>query len=194
MPRERFAALHDAPRVEHAAECTLGCVALAELSSLGKSDFVARFGGVFEHSPWVAERAWQRRPFASVDALHRAMLGAVDAASREEQLSLIRAHPELAGAEAVDGKLTAPSTGEQARLGFNRLSKNELEQMNELNRRYREKFGFPCIVALKLHRDRQSVMAEMARRSNNGQDEEIRNALEEIGHIARGRLEKMLNG
>ena len=66
--------------------------------------------------------------------------------------------------------------------------------MNELNRRYREKFGFPCIVALKLHRDRQSVMAEMARRSNNGQDEEIRNALEEIGHIARGRLEKMLNG
>ena len=190
MPRERFAALHDAPRVEHAAECTLGCVALEELSSLGKSDFVARFGGVFEHSPWVAERAWQRRPFASLDDLHRAMVSAVDAASREQKLSLIRAHPELAGGEA----LTVASTSEQARLGFNRLSKNELEQMNDLNRRYRDKFGFPCIVALKLHRDRHSVMAEMARRSNNPQEDEIRNALEQIGHIARGRLEKMLHG
>ena len=194
MPRERFAALHDAPRVEHAAECTLGCVALEELSSLGKSDFVARLGGVFEHSPWVAERAWHKRPFASLEDLHRVMLGAVGDASREEKLSLIRAHPELAGGEAVEGKLTLASTGEQARLGFNRLSKNELEQMNELNRRYREKFGFPCIVALKLHRDRQSVMAEMERRSNNDQEEEIRNALQQIGHIARGRLEKMLNG
>jgi 2-oxo-4-hydroxy-4-carboxy-5-ureidoimidazoline decarboxylase len=165
-------------------------VALEELSSLGKSDFVARFGGVFEHSPWVAERAWHKRPFASLEDLHRVMLGAVGDASREEKLSLIRAHPELAGGEA----LTVASTSEQARLGFNRLSKNELEQMNELNRRYREKFGFPCIVALKLHRDRQSVMAEMARRSKNPQDEEIRNALQQIGHIARGRLEKMLNG
>ena len=169
-------------------------MALEEVSSLGKSDFIARFGGVFEHSPWVAERAWQRRPFASVDALHRAMLGAMDAASREEKLALIRAHPELAGAEAVEGKLTAASTGEQGRLGFNRLSKAEFQAMSDLNRRYREKFGFPCIVALKLHADRQSVMAEMGRRSNNPQDAEIRNALEQIGHIARGRLENMLNG
>lgn len=118
------------------------------------------------------------------------MVSAVDAASREQKLSLIRAHPELAGGEA----LTVASTSEQARLGFNRLSKNELEQMNDLNRRYRDKFGFPCIVALKLHRDRHSVMAEMARRSNNPQEDEIRNALEQIGHIARGRLEKMLHG
>jgi OHCU decarboxylase len=169
-------------------------VALEELSSLGKSEFVARFGGVFEHSPWVAERAWQQRRFASLDELHRAMLAAVEAASREEKLGLIRAHPELAGGEAVEGKLTRASTGEQARLGFNRLSKNELEQVNDLNRRYRDKFGFPCIVALKLHRDRQSVMAEMARRLKNPPEEEIRNALEQIGHISRGRLEKMLDG
>lgn len=169
-------------------------MALEEPSSLGKSDFVARFGGVFEHSPWVAERAWQQRPFASLDELHRAMLDAVHAASRDEQLSLIRAHPELAGAEAVEGKLTAASTGEQGRLGFNRLSKHEFEQMSDLNRRYHAKFGFPCIVALKLHADRQSVMAEMARRLKNPPEEEIRNALGQIGHIARGRLEKMLNG
>jgi 2-oxo-4-hydroxy-4-carboxy-5-ureidoimidazoline decarboxylase len=169
-------------------------VALEELSSLGKSDFVARFGGVFEHSPWVAEQAWHKRPFGSLEDLHRAMLGAVKAASQEKQKALVRAHPELAGAEAVGGTLTAASTGEQGRLGFNRLSKKEFEEMKELNRQYREKFGFPCIVALKLHRDRQSVMAEMARRSKNQQEEEVRNALEQIGHIARGRLEKMLNG
>ena len=169
-------------------------MALEELSSLGKSDFVARLGGVFEHSPWVAEQAWYRRPFGSLEELHRAMLGAVEAASQAQQLALVRAHPELAGTEAVEGKLTAASTGEQGRLGFNRLSKKEFEEMSDLNRRYREKFGFPCIVALKLHRDRQSVMAEMARRVENQQEEEIRNALEQIGHIARGRLERMLNG
>jgi chitin deacetylase len=66
--------------------------------------------------------------------------------------------------------------------------------MNDLNRRYREKFGLPCIVALKLHANRQSVMAEMARRLNNNQPEEIQNALQQIGHITRGRLDKMLHG
>ena len=184
MPRERFAALQDAPRVEHAAECTLGCVALEELSSLGKSDFVARFGGVFEHSPWVAERAWHKRPFASLDDLHRAMRSAMEAASREEQLNLIRAHPELAGGEA----LTVASTSEQARLGFNRLSKNELEQMNDLNRRYREKFGFPCIVALALHQSRDTVLAEQQRRLANDVETEIENGLGQVAVITRRRL------
>ena len=165
-------------------------MALEELNSLGKSEFVARLGGVFEHSPWVAEQAWQKRPFRSVEELHVAMVGVVDRASQEEKLRLVRAHPELAGGEA----LTVASTSEQARLGFNRLSKKELEEMNGLNRSYREKFGFPCIVALRLHRDRASVMAEIERRSKNSQPEEIQNALEQIGHITRGRLEKMLHG
>ncbi len=95
------------------------------------------------------------------------MMRTVEEAPREKQLALVRAHPELAGGEA----LTVDSTSEQARLGFNRLSKAELEQMNSLNRRYREKFGFPCIVALRLHANRASVMDEMARRlGNNARD------------------------
>jgi len=163
-------------------------VALEELSSLGKSEFVARLGGVFEHSPWIAERAWHQRPFRSIEDLHRAMLDAV--ASKEEKLKLARAHPELSGSET----LTPNSSSEQARLGFTALSKKELEEMNRLNRNYREKFGFPCIVALRLHADRASVMAEMARRLQNPPEEELATALEQIGHIARGRLEKMLNG
>jgi OHCU decarboxylase len=142
---------------------------------------------VFEHSPWVAERAWRQRPFASADALHRAMMGAVEGASPREKLALVRAHPELAGGEA----LTVDSSSEQGRLGFHRLSKDELERMSGLNRRYRDKFGFPCIVALRLHANRDSVMREMERRLGNNAHTELANALEQIGHISRGRLEKL---
>lgn len=163
-------------------------MALQELNALGKEEFVARLGGVFEHSPWIAERAWRARPFRSIDELHRAMLAAV--VSEEEKLRLARAHPELAGAEA----LTAASTGEQARLGFNALSRSELDEMNRLNRSYRDKFGFPCIVALRLHAERSSVMAEMKRRLANDARTELANALEQIGHITRARLEGIVDG
>ena len=163
-------------------------MALEEVNALGKAEFVARLGGVFEHSPWIAERAWHKRPFRTIDELHRAMLDA--ASSRDEKLELARAHPELAGGEA----LTVASTSEQARLGFNALSRKELEEMNRLNRSYRDKFGFPCIVALRLHADRQSVMAEMKRRLENDAGTELDNALEQVGHITRGRLEKIVHG
>ncbi len=147
--------------------------------------------GVFEHSPWVAERAWRRGPFGSVDALHAAMMLAVAEASREEQLALIRAHPELAGREAKAGSLTPDSSSEQGRLGFLQLTREEFLKMQDLNRRYGEKFGFPCIVALRLHASRESVMREMQERLGNDRDTELRNALEQIRHITRGRLEKL---
>lgn len=165
---------------------------LAELNALDGSRFVARLGAVFEHSSWVAERAWNRKPFDSVDALHGAMIGEVLDSAKDEQLSLIRAHPELAGREAAQGALTTDSSGEQGRLGFLSLSREEFLRMGELNCRYREKFGFPCIVALKLHAQRASVMAEMERRLANSADTELHNALQQIGHIARGRLEKIV--
>ena len=163
-------------------------MALEEVNALGKAEFVARLGGVFERSPWIAERAWHKRPFRSLDELHRAMLDTV--VSREQKLELARAHPELAGAEA----LTLASTGEQARLGFNALPRKELEEMSRLNRSYRDKFGFPCIVALRLHADRHSVMAEMARRLLNSPEEELTAAMAQIGHITRARLEGILDG
>ena len=156
--------------------------------------FVARLGGVFEHSPWVAQRAWRRRPFRSLDELHRAMMQVVSEASREEQLALVRAHPELAGREAKEGSLTVDSSGEQGRLGFVALSKAELQKMAELNARYGAKFGFPCIVALRLHATRQSVMEAMEKRLGNSREQELNTALEQIGHIARGRLEKLWAG
>ena len=165
-------------------------MALEELNSLSKHEFVARLGGVFEHSPWVAERVWSRRPFHSLEALHATMMDSVRKEAKEKQVALLRAHPELAGGEA----LTVDSSSEQGRLGFNALSKTELDEMNELNRRYREKFGFPCIVALRLHQNRTSVISEMKRRLENDPTSELANALEQIGHITRGRLQKLLNG
>lgn len=158
---------------------------------MDKGGFVARYGGVFEHSPWVAEAAWERGPFASLDDLHRAMMAVVREASRQRQLALVRAHPELAGREAGAGTLTADSSSEQARLGFTALSREELRKVADLNRAYREKFGFPCIVALRLHATRESVMAEMARRLGNETDAELEEALEQIGDITRGRLAKV---
>ena len=170
------------------------CVTLAELNRMGGGAFVAELGAIFEHSPWVAERAYVRRPFHSVSELHGAMMAVVRAASPAEQLGLVRAHPELAGAEAKAGTMTAHSTGEQGRLGLTALSPAEFSRIRSINRRYREKFGFPCIVALKLHASRTSVIDEMERRLDNPADEELARALEQIGHITRARLEKILEG
>ncbi|MGH8689817.1 MAG: 2-oxo-4-hydroxy-4-carboxy-5-ureidoimidazoline decarboxylase [Burkholderiales bacterium] len=167
---------------------------LAEINRFDQAGFAGLLGAVFERSPWVAERAWERRPFRSVAELHTAMEDAVSRASPGEQLALVRAHPELAGGEAQEGKMSVDSSSEQGRLGFHALSRRELQRMTDLNRRYREKFGFPCIVALRLHATRQSVMAEMELRIRKDREEEIQAALAQIGHITRGRLEKLLNG
>ena len=167
---------------------------LAEINRLEPAAFVKLLAAVYEHSPWVAERACRERPFRSLDELHRAMTRAVDRALREEQLALVRAHPELAGREAGAGGLTPASSGEQGRLGFTSLSPEEFQAMQNLNRRYRDKFGFPCIVALRLHETRRSVMEEMERRIDHTREAELTAALEQIGHIARGRLEKIVDG
>ena len=161
---------------------------LNELNALDRGAFTALLGDIFEHSPWVAERAWTARPFDNVAALHAAMAQAVRVASPAEQLALIRTHPELAGREAAAGTLTDSSTGEQKRLGFTALTRAEFERITGINRSYREKFGFPCIVALKLHASRASVMDEMERRVASDAETERRTALEQIAHIGRGRL------
>jgi 2-oxo-4-hydroxy-4-carboxy-5-ureidoimidazoline decarboxylase len=167
---------------------------LAEVNALPLEGFVAKFGGVFEHSPWVAERAWHRQPFASLDSLHQAMMDEVFKVEKAQRVALVRAHPELAGAEANEGSLTVDSSREQARLGFTRLSRDELATMSRLNREYREKHAFPCIVALSLHSSRQSVMAQMERRIDNDSETELDSALEQVGHITRGRLAKLVQG
>src|SRR5205823_5310745 len=131
--------------------------------------FVATLGGVFEHSPWVAERAYASRPFESIDALHRAMVETVQRASEAEQLALLRAHPELAGKAAIAGELTAESTNEQASAGLGACTPEELAQIDELNRRYNERFGFPFILAVR-GLDRRRILNEFARRVEREHD------------------------
>jgi OHCU decarboxylase len=152
--------------------------------------FVARYGGVFERSPWVARAAWPRAPFAGVDELHQAMVEAVRAAPREDQLALIRAHPELAGREAAAGELTDASTREQASAGLDRLTASELERWRALNREYFDRFGFPLVVCVREH-TRDSILAWAQERLDNDVDAEVEIALEEIAKIARLRLEEL---
>ena len=173
------------------APTTLQRDTLATLSALSKDAFVARLGDIFEHSPWVAERAWEKRPFTTIDALHGAMVAAVDAASEAEQLALICAHPELAGKEAAAGTLTRASTGEQKGAGLDQCSAAEYARLTALNAAYRERFGFPFIVAVRGH-TRQSIIDAMAERLQHAREAEIAEALRQIGRIAAWRLADLI--
>lgn len=161
---------------------------LTELSALPRSDFSQELGSIFEHSPWIPERAWAARPFADVDSLHQAMLQVVQQASNEEQLNLITAHPELAGKEAVSGTLTQESTGEQRGAGLDQCSPDELKRLQSLNAHYRDRFGFPFVIAVK-GRNRYQIMDAIEERLQNDRDTEFAACLDQIGQIARFRLD-----
>lgn len=165
---------------------------LASLNALGCEAFVATLGGIYEHSPWIPERAHAQAPFADLSVLRKALRQAVEAASVAEQLSLLNAHPELAGKEAAAGTLTAHSTEEQKGAGLVNLSDAEKAEIAQLNRRYREKFGFPFIIAVKNH-TRSSIFAEFRRRvEQTDVAAERQVCLDQVHEIARFRLEALL--
>lgn len=159
------------------------------LNGLPREAFVARLASIYEHSPWVAERSFEARPFASIEALHAAMQHSMLAASSDEHLALIRAHPELAGRLAA-AQLTEHSRAEQAGSGLDRVAPHERARMQALNDRYREKFGFPFIVAVK-GLGWADIIERMEARLPNTREAEIATALEQIGRIARFRLEAL---
>lgn len=165
---------------------------LARINACTEEVLVAELGELFENSPWVAAAIAADRPFVTVREVHEAMVCAVRRSGREQQLALIRAHPELAGREAVAGALTAASTSEQARLGLTRLARPDFERLGELNRRYRERFAMPCIIALRRHGDLASVLSTFEARLSRSADDEIAAAVGEISHITEGRLENKL--
>lgn len=167
---------------------------MSSLDDLNKADgaaFVASLGHLFEHSPWVAEQTWVRRPFVSAEALHAALCATMRAAPRERQLALIRAHPDLAGRLAQQKKLTAESTREQASAGLEQLTDAELAEFTRRNDAYRAKFGFPFIICARLNA-KDTILAAMRTRSANTPDAEFAAALAEIEKIARLRLQDAL--
>ncbi len=162
-------------------------ITVREANDLPEAQFVALLGGVYEHSPWVAQRAARGRPHASFEALADAMHQAVLQAPPDAQLALIRAHPELIGKLAPIAQITDESRSEQASAGLDRSTEPQMEEMRELNRRYRERFGFPFIVAVRgLSRDQ--IVARIRERTARTREQEFEECLAEIGKIARLRL------
>jgi 2-oxo-4-hydroxy-4-carboxy-5-ureidoimidazoline decarboxylase len=165
---------------------------LADLNQMDQKAYVAALEGIFEHSPWVAERSFGDRPFASIGALHGAMVAAMGRALASEQLTLLQAHPELAGKAAIRGELTADSKREQEGAGLDQCSPSEFAQINDLNRRYQAKFGFPFIIAVH-GQDRQGILREFARRVEQNRVTEFAEALHQVAAIARFRLEARID-
>lgn len=161
---------------------------LDAVNTLDRTAFVAALGGCFEHSPWVAERAFAQRPFASVDALHAAMIDVVRRAPRQTQIDFLRAHPELAGREAQAGTMTDHSVSEQASAGLNALRHDEFVELRRLNARYRDRHGFPFIVAVRRH-DKAQIFALLRRRAEADTEAELLEALEQIAAITRLRVD-----
>ena len=158
---------------------------------MNTQEFIARFGGVYEHSPWVAEQvASISIDFDDMDRFAELMADCVDNAGTEQQLELIRAHPDLAGKAQVAGELTADSTAEQASAGLDQCSKTEYEKFQALNDAYKEKFGFPFVMAVR-GSSRADILDAFSSRLQNDYDLEFEAALAEIHKIARLRLEAM---
>jgi len=161
---------------------------------MDRADFVQRFGGVFEHSPFIAERAFDagmiEEPLTARD-VHGGMAAIFRTASAEERLGVLRAHPDLAGKLAIAGELTEDSKREQAGAGLDRLSAEEHARFTALNTAYVEKFGFPFIIAVKgLTKD--DILAAFETRISNSRDEEFDTACQQVEKIARLRLESLL--
>lgn len=157
---------------------------LSKLNQLNQAEFIEALGAIFEDSAWIAEATWQKRPFSDVSALHQAMVDVVAASPESAQLTLIRAHPDLAS----KAKMARASVQEQAGVGLDRLTAEEYDRFHRLNEAYKAKFGFPFIIAVKNH-TKESILAAFKQRLPHNQQLEQQQALSEIAAIARFRLE-----
>lgn len=163
-------------------------------SQLDEDAFVARFGDVFEHSPWIAQAAYEAgldTRHDSAEGLHAAMVAVLRAASHAQKLALIRAHPDLAGRLAQARQLSVDSRAEQASAGLNALTADELARFTALNSAYSARFGFPFVMAVK-GRSKADILAGFDKRLSHDADTEIATALNEIAYIAFLRLKERL--
>src|SRR5436305_368379 len=158
-----------------------------ELNAFSRDEFTRALAPVFEHSPWVAERTADKRPFASRGELHAALCETVMKASNDEKLSLIRAHPDLVGRNL----LTPESKSEQARAGLGELSPDEIERFRDFNTRYRERFGFPFVICVRRNK-KKAILDAFAVRLQNSSEQEIKTAMREIFKIAELRLKDLV--
>ncbi len=173
---------------------TMGMLlSIGDLNRMVVSDFTARFADVAEHSPWIAERAAGARPFADRDGVVEAFAAALRGAARDEQLAVLRAHPDLAGRAAVIGALTEASRREQAGASLDRLTPEEFERFTALNTAYKERFGIPFIFAVK-GATKEMILAAFEERRANRREVELENATDNVCRIMRFRIEDRVAG
>lgn len=161
---------------------------LIGINHMDQAQFTQCLGDIFEQTPEIATQAWHQRPFTSIEDLHQTMVGIVLEFTTDQQLALVRAHPDL-GSKA---KMAPASIEEQAGVGLDRLSPAEFTQFQQLNQAYCTKFGFPFIIAVKNH-TKLSILEAFNRRSQNSATVELSTAIAEIGHIARFRLAAIID-
>jgi 2-oxo-4-hydroxy-4-carboxy-5-ureidoimidazoline decarboxylase len=167
----------------------MSTISLDQLNAANKAQFVTALGAIYEHSPWVAEAVVAKRPFATLVALHEAMMEAVRSADEAAKLKLLKAHPDLAGKAARAGSITADSKGEQASAGLDRLNDKEFETFHRLNQAYAKKFGFPFIICVRRH-TKDSIFRQFEARLVSDTAREQTTALLEIFRIAALRLDQ----
>lgn len=160
---------------------------LAELNALPPAEFTRIVGPVVEHSPWVAMRSCDRRPFSTRGELHHAMCDTVATATEDEKLSLIRAHPDLVGRAT----LTPESQSEQASAGLGELTRDEIDLFDRYNREYKERFGFPFVICARLNK-KEAILSAFPVRLEHSRAKEIETALGEIYKIAALRLRDLV--
>jgi 2-oxo-4-hydroxy-4-carboxy-5-ureidoimidazoline decarboxylase len=160
---------------------------VTEINAMSAEAFARVFGAVYEHSPWVAQRAFAFKPFQNRSHLHSALVASVQSASESEQLGLLNAHPELAGKEAATGTLTSASTHEQASAGLTAMTAELVRDLQALNAQYLAQFGFPFIIAVR-NNTQAAIFATLRARLQNTAAMELNNALMNVGEIARLRL------
>ena len=159
-----------------------------ELAKLDYPRFMAAFGEIFEHSPWIAEQAWRDAPFSSFEALHTSMSAALDAAGADAAVALVRAHPDLAGKAALAGDIAPQSRVEQQASGLSSLTAEELARFTRLNDAYKAKFGFPFVMAVRKS-DKAAILAAFDERLGHEPAVELEHAVREIKKIGWLRLE-----
>lgn len=164
---------------------------LTQINALAREEFVRVIGPVFEHSPWIAEATWPKRPFVSVDTLHAALCEIVLGAGEEKQLALIRAHPDLVGKLALAGQLTTESTKEQASAGLGHLTPEEVALFQQNNAAYKAKFGFPFVICARLNK-KEAILNGFKIRLQNSRAQEMQAALTEIFKVASLRLKDLV--
>lgn len=164
---------------------------LPSLNQLPAAEFVRVAGPLYEHSPWIAARAAAARPFASVETLHAELVAVIAAASIEEQVGLIAAHPDLAGKLALSGQLTADSAAEQKTARLDQLSPADFARITTLNDAYRAKFGFPFVICVRDH-SQTGIFEAFEKRAANARSAEIETALAQIARIGWHRLQALV--